>query len=90
MDLKVFFSSFGLILLAELGDKTQLAALTIAAESGKPWSVFVGASLALVLLTFLASLLGAGVAHVVPREIITKVAGAGFIIIGFLVFFGKL
>lgn len=90
MDLKVFFSSFGLILLAELGDKTQLAALTIAAESGKPWSVFVGASLALVLLTFLASLLGAGVAHVVPREIITKVAGAGFVIIGVLVFLGKL
>jgi putative Ca2+/H+ antiporter (TMEM165/GDT1 family) len=90
MDLKVFFSSFGLILLAELGDKTQLAALTIAAESGKPWSVFVGASIALVLLTFLASLLGAGVAHVIPRDIITKVAGAGFVIVGVLVFLGKL
>jgi putative Ca2+/H+ antiporter (TMEM165/GDT1 family) len=90
MDLKVFVSSFGLIFLAELGDKTQLAALTIAAESGKPWSVFLGASLSLILLTFLAALLGAGIAHVIPRETITKVAGAGFVVIGVLVFFGKL
>src|SRR5512136_1332336 len=38
--LKTFLSAFGLIFLAELGDKTQLAAITMSAETGKPWHVF--------------------------------------------------
>ncbi len=90
MDLRVFLSTFGLIFLAELGDKTQLMALTLATRSEKPWSVFLGASLSLVLLTLLAVALGAGAGRFLPREIIARVAGAAFVIIGVLVFFGKL
>lgn len=90
MDIKVMLSSFGLVFLAELGDKTQLAALTLAAKTEKPWSVFLGASLSLVLLTLLAATLGAGAARVIPREIIAKIAGAAFVIVGIFVFFGKL
>jgi putative Ca2+/H+ antiporter (TMEM165/GDT1 family) len=87
--MKTFLAAFGLIFLAELGDKTQLAAITITSGTGKPWQVFLGASLALVVLTFVAVFLGAGLAKVVPPGIIQKVAGVLFIVFGVLVFFGK-
>ena len=48
MDWKVFWVTFGAIFLAEMGDKTQLAALTMAAETRLPLSVFLGAAAALV------------------------------------------
>ena len=46
MDLRIFLTTFGIIFLAEMGDKTQLAAMTMAADTKKPWAVFLGASLA--------------------------------------------
>ena len=45
MDWRVFLTTFGTIFLAEMGDKTQLAAMTMAAETKKPLTVFVSASL---------------------------------------------
>jgi hypothetical protein len=42
MDWKVFWATFGTLFLAEMGDKTQLAALTMAAETRLPLSVFLG------------------------------------------------
>ena len=46
MDWRVFLTTFGVIFLAEMGDKTQLAAMTMAAQSKKPWAVFFAAALA--------------------------------------------
>jgi len=86
---KQFLTAFGLIFLAELGDKTQLTAIAMASDSGKPWQVFLGASLALVVLTFVAVFLGAGIAKVVPQAIIQRVAGVLFVVFGVLIFFGK-
>ena len=40
MDLRVLLTTFGIIFLAEMGDKTQLAAMTMAADTKKPWAVF--------------------------------------------------
>ncbi len=88
--MKTVLATFGLIFLAELGDKTQLAAITIASETGRPWLVFLGASLAMVTVTLLAVFLGAGVARLVPPVVIHKSAGVLFIIFGVLFFFGKL
>jgi putative Ca2+/H+ antiporter (TMEM165/GDT1 family) len=51
MDWKMVAVTFGTVFLAELGDKTQLAALGMTADSKKPWAVFLGASLALVTVT---------------------------------------
>jgi putative Ca2+/H+ antiporter (TMEM165/GDT1 family) len=87
--MKQFLAAFGLIFLAELGDKTQLAAIVMASETGKPWQVFLGAALALVVLTFVAVFLGAGLAKIVPTHIIQKVAGVLFVVFGVLIFFGK-
>ncbi len=58
MDLKLFATTFGLIFLAELGDKTQLATMSIGATAGSRWTVFVAAALALVLSSLLAVLAG--------------------------------
>ena len=82
MDLKVLLTTFGMILLAELGDKTQLATFAFAAESKSRLTVFIGSACALVLTSLLAVILGAAVSRVVPANYIKMGAGAFFIILG--------
>jgi len=89
MDWKIFWATFATIFLAEIGDKTQLAALTMSAETRMPVSVFVGACTALCLVTFLGVAFGSFLPHLVPQALLKKVAGAAFIVIGVLVFLGK-
>lgn len=80
MDLTVFTTAFTTLFLAEMGDKTQLAVLTLAASTKRPASVFVGASLALVVVTGLGALAGEGAARLVPTDYLNK--GAAFLFIG--------
>ena len=82
MDWKLIASTFGVLFLAELGDKTQLAAMTLSASSHKPLSVFIGASLGLAAVTAVGVVVGAGLAEIIPLGIVRKVAAAAFIIIG--------
>jgi putative Ca2+/H+ antiporter (TMEM165/GDT1 family) len=89
MDWKVLLTSFGVIFLAEMGDKTQLAAMTMASQSGKPWSVLLGASLALACVSALGVAAGALLGHYLPLGWIKRAAGAAFIVIGILVLLEK-
>lgn len=91
MDFKVFLATFGMIFLAELGDKTQLATLTFAAESKSRLSVFLGSAGALALTSLLAVAFGSFVNRFVPANHIRMGAGALFIILGgwMLLFPGK-
>jgi putative Ca2+/H+ antiporter (TMEM165/GDT1 family) len=89
MDWQVFWVTFGTIFLAEMGDKTQLAALTMSAETRMPLSVFLGASAALCLVTLLGVTFGGLVSHWLPEGLLKKIAGASFILIGALIFWGK-
>ena len=89
MDLRVFLTTFGIIFLAEMGDKTQLAAMTMAADSKKPWAVFFGASLALVAVSALGVLVGSVVGDYVPLIWVNRVAATAFIVIGVLMLIGK-
>ncbi len=82
MDWKLIASTFGAIFLAELGDKTQLAAVTLAASTRQPVAVFVGASLALVAVSAVGVAVGAGLAEVLPLGLIRTVSAAAFILIG--------
>jgi putative Ca2+/H+ antiporter (TMEM165/GDT1 family) len=82
MDWKLIASTFGVIFLAELGDKTQLAAVTLAASTRQPLAVFVGASLALVAVSAVGVAVGSGLAEVLPMDIIRKVSAAAFVLIG--------
>lgn len=82
MDWRILGSTFLLIFLAELGDKTQLAALASAAGSRSTWSVFIGAAVALVCSTLLAVALGSAFAAYVPARAVHAAAGAMFLIFG--------
>jgi putative Ca2+/H+ antiporter (TMEM165/GDT1 family) len=82
MDWKLILSTFGVVFLAELGDKTQLAAVTLSASTRQPLAVFVGASLALVAVSAVGVAVGAGLAEVLPLGMIRKVGAAAFVVIG--------
>ncbi|MCS7229299.1 MAG: TMEM165/GDT1 family protein [Candidatus Kryptonium sp.] len=90
MSLKVIITTFLAIFLAELGDKTQLAVLTLSAESKKPVSVFIGAIVAFGLITLLGAFLGGVITKFVPEHVIEKIAAIAFIVIGILMFFEKI
>ena len=71
----VFLTTFTTVFLAELGDKTQLAALLLSAESGRPVIVFIGASLALISSSLVGVLLGRWLARVLPPQQLERLAG---------------
>ena len=83
MDIKVLLTVFVTVFLAELGDKTQLATLLFATdkEVGK-WTVFIGASSALVVAAGIGVLAGGLLAQHVSEKLLRYVAGIGFIAVG--------
>ncbi len=81
--MKTLFVIFGSVLLAELGDKTQIATVLFATDkSVRPISVFAAASLALVVSTFLAVGFGSTIMRFFPASTLKFVAGSGFIAVG--------
>ncbi|MFW6323427.1 MAG: TMEM165/GDT1 family protein [Desulfovibrionales bacterium] len=90
MDWKLFASTFIAIFVAELGDKTQLASVLLAAESKRIWTIFFSASLALIAVTFLGVVFAEIITAYLPANLIKKAASLAFIAIGILIFFDKL
>ncbi|MFP4214031.1 MAG: TMEM165/GDT1 family protein [Desulfohalobiaceae bacterium] len=90
MDWKLLGLTFSTIFLAELGDKTQLACIMMAAQSCKPWQVFLGASLALVLVTLLGVLLAQLITQQISAYWIKKVSGLAFVCLGLLILLNKI
>jgi putative Ca2+/H+ antiporter (TMEM165/GDT1 family) len=83
MDIKVLLTVFTSVLLAELGDKTQLATMLFAADKAvSKMTVFVAASAALIVATAIGVLAGGVVSEYVSPRVLQYVAGAGFIGIG--------
>ncbi len=82
MDFKVLLTTFGMIFLAELGDKTQLATFAFAAESKSRIAVFLGSAGALVLTSLLAVIFGTAISRLVPANYIKIGAGALFVLLG--------
>ncbi len=82
MDRKLFASTFGAIFLAEIGDKTQLATLSLAAGGSSRPVVFAGSALALVATSAIAVLAGEALSRVIPPIWLRRGAGALFIVLG--------
>jgi putative Ca2+/H+ antiporter (TMEM165/GDT1 family) len=85
VDLRIVATVFGALFLAELGDKTQLAVISLVAAGQPAIAVFTGASLALVASTAMAVLGGEGLLRLIPAEVLQLIAAAIFIIVGVLV-----
>jgi putative Ca2+/H+ antiporter (TMEM165/GDT1 family) len=83
MELKIFFTVFATVFLAELGDKTQLATLLFAADKHvSKLTIFLGAAMALVLATGLGVAMGGLVSQYVSEKFVALAAGGAFIAIG--------
>jgi len=79
LNAKLIASTFVMIFLAELGDKTQISTFALASNSRSMLSVFLGASGALVLTTLIAVVLGGVIGRFVPEKLIKIVSAAVFI-----------
>ena len=86
MIISLLLSTFITIFIAELGDKTQLATLTISGTSNKPLAVFLGSASALVLASLLGALAGGSISNFVPEIILKSIASVTFFIIGTRIF----
>lgn len=75
-------TTFLMVFVAELGDKTQLATMLLAAESRSLWPVFIGSAGALVLSSLLGVLAGEALTRVISPQVLRAVAGIGFVILG--------
>ncbi len=82
MTKSLFWSTFVTIFLAEIGDKTQLAAMTATAKSGAVLTVFFAASAALVVATAVGVSFGEILFRLIPEHLIRYLAGAAFICVG--------
>jgi putative Ca2+/H+ antiporter (TMEM165/GDT1 family) len=83
MEYKVILTVFSAVFIAELGDKTQLATLLFAADKEvSKLTVFVGASLALIVASGVGVLAGGIISQYVSAKHLSYIAGVGFIVIG--------
>jgi Ca2+/H+ antiporter, TMEM165/GDT1 family len=80
-------TSFLMILIAELGDKTQLVTASLAAQHDAPLEVFAGSTLALWSVSLLGIFVGRKLTRIIPLSYIHKAAGSIFIIFGAAIIF---
>ena len=90
MDWKIFGTAFLTLFLAELGDKTQLAIITMTAKTESKVAVFLGASLALVFVSLLGVVFGGLLSQYIPTEWLQRIVAVAFILIGVLMLVGWL
>lgn len=89
-DWRAFGATFALLFVAELGDKTQLAVLSLSSQNGATWSVFAGGALALTLVTGLGVVGGQGLCRLIPERLLLAISAAAFVVMGVLMLVGWL
>lgn len=78
-----WLTTYLLIILAELGDKTQVAILLVTSNHpDQRWMIFLASSLALALCVFIEVTIGSTLAHFVGVNLINRISGAIFLTIG--------
>lgn len=88
--LKSIMYTFFLVFIAELGDKTQLATMLLAAKSKSVIPVFIGSSIALICTSLIGVFAGTYITRFIPPQYIQYGAGFLFIFMGFLILSGKI
>jgi len=77
--MEAFLISTGIVALAEMGDKTQLLSLVLAARFRKPWPIVLGIFVATLANHALAGAVGSWVTTVLGPDVLRWVLGASFI-----------
>jgi putative Ca2+/H+ antiporter (TMEM165/GDT1 family) len=89
LDWQVFFSTFTLIFLAEMGDKTQFAALAASAGSKSTLSVLLAVVLALSLAGILGVIAGKYIGAFINPQYIKWISGSLFVGVGLWILITK-
>ncbi|TFH10555.1 MAG: hypothetical protein E4H14_02255 [Candidatus Thorarchaeota archaeon] len=84
------FGMFSIVLLSELGDKSQIATLALAAQSPFPIMIFFGAIISFFIVNSIGAFAGTSIAERIPIKTVKRVVGIIFILFGILVIFGIL
>ncbi len=87
---KPFQTAALMIVLTELGDKTQVAAIALAAHYAQPIAVFSGVLLALAVVDGLSILLAGHVGKRLPISKVKMVSAILFIVLGILTLLGMI
>lgn len=74
---RVTATTFGIVFVAEWGDLTQLATASLAAK-GHPFSVFVGATAAMITVAAIGVVAGRALLRLVPERVLHRVAAVVF------------
>ena len=77
--MEAFLISTGIVALAEMGDKTQLLSLVLAARFRKPWPIVLGILVATMANHGLAGAVGSWVTTVLGPDVLRWVLGVSFI-----------
>ena len=78
--MEAFLISTGVVALAEMGDKTQLLALVLAARFRKPWPIVFGILVATLVNHALAGAVGAWLTTVIGPDALRWILGVSFIL----------
>jgi putative Ca2+/H+ antiporter (TMEM165/GDT1 family) len=90
MEWKVILSTFFVVFMAELADKTSIATITLSTQSKKPFSVFLGSVAGYMVVTALGVLLGSIMSGFIKPEAIKLCGGFLFVVMGILMLIGKI
>ena len=86
--LGVFGATFATFFLAEMGDKTQIATIAMAAHYANPWLVVVGTTLGMLIADVPAVLVGDKMAHKIPMKLVHAIAAGVFAVLGIATLLG--
>ena len=71
-----------MVAMMELGDKSQVSVIALAAKTGHPVMVFIGTMIAFALITMAMVLIGEQLGKRIPRGYVRVGSGCAFIIFG--------
>jgi putative Ca2+/H+ antiporter (TMEM165/GDT1 family) len=86
MDWQLLFLSFSTIFLSELGDKSQLATMSLSGNSAAPRYVFIGSASALLVASAIGVFLGDSISIFLPTRLLKAIASGLFAIIAMRLF----
>jgi putative Ca2+/H+ antiporter (TMEM165/GDT1 family) len=84
MDIFLLFSTFSILFIGELGDKTQLIVFNLSLEYKKSWKVGIGATLGFAAIVTFGIFLGVVISDLIPLQLVSLFSGIAFITIGIL------